>query len=153
MQAKLFAIVKCKAYLERVKDSVHIVQYNEDGTICSGKYQAQMHGKAIAYKFDADKGEEVEIADLSDYCGQSVDKIYRQRVEQEFVGCVVGYTRVDVACVIGTDWFSHPLNGSEFGFCFKEITESPKVAVVYFKDNCRRYVLPEDIVGIVWGTA
>lgn len=151
MKVKLFSMVKCKAYLERVKDSVHIVQYNEDGTICFDGYQTQLHGKAIAYKFDADKGEEVEIADLSEYCGQSVEKTYRVRKEQEFVGCVVGYTRVNTKALIGTDWNDSPFT-AEFGFCFKEITECPKVAVVYFKNNCKRYVLPEDITGVVWET-
>ena len=141
---KLFSMVKCKAYLARAKDTVHIIQYNEDGTFCSDKYQTQMHGKAIAYKFDADKGEEVEIADLSEYCGQSVDKLYRQRVEQEFIGCIVGYTRVNVKGIIGTDWNDNPYT-DEFGFCFKEIKERPKVAIVYFKNNCKRYVLPEDM--------
>ena len=141
----LFTRVRCDAYLKRVKDGVHIIQYNEDGTFCPDKYQQQQHGKAIAYKCNADKGEEDEIADLSEYCGQSVDKIYRQRVEQEFIGFLVGYTRVNVAGIIGTDWHSFPYPPDDYGFCFKEITERPKVAVVYFKNNCKRYVLPEDM--------
>lgn len=139
----LFTRVRCDAYLKRVKDGVHIVQYNSDGTLNTDKITRGHSGKAIAYKMD-DHYNDVEIADLSGYCGECVDKTYRQRVEDKFIGFVVGYTRINVKGIIGTQWADDPLF-AKYGYCYKQITERPKVAVVYFKNNCKRYVLTEDM--------
>lgn len=141
---KIFSKVHCKAYMKKTCDNVHIQFYNADGTFCYDKVVTDYKAKAIAYGFDEDKWEQVELADLSSFCGESVEKTYRERTECEFDGFVVGYTRIDVKGRIGTDW-DDPEYGSEYGFCFKRITDRPKVAVVYFKNNMKRYVLPEDM--------
>lgn len=144
---KLFDRVHCRGYMKVVKDGVRIQLYNSDGSLCSENTVTDFQAKAIAYKtvYD-DKGVpyESELADLSDFDGQSVEKTYRERIEDSFNGVLVGITRVKVKGIIGTDWNDNHY-GSEFGFCFKEITEKPKVGVVYFKNNCKRYVLLDDI--------
>lgn len=145
---KLFKEVRCKAYLKKAHDTVRIQLYNKDGSFCYDKYVTDYEAKAIAYKFDPEKNEEVEIADLSEFCGESVKKTYRERVEEEFTGVVVGYTRIKMTGWIGTDWSDNPYE-QEHGFCFKTISEYPKVAVVYFKNNCKRYVLLEDMEYLV----
>lgn len=147
---KLFTKVHCKAYMAKVHDTVRIQLFDEDGTLCTTKTVNSYKCKAIAYKFDPEKCEEIEIKDLSEFDGDSVEKIYRERKECEFDGVVVGYTRINVKGLIGTDWQSYDYGFGdlhEYGHCFKEITERVKVAVVYFKNNCKRYVLPEDMEG------
>lgn len=136
---KLFQKVHCTAYLKKISDGVHIRFYNGDGTSYDGNYPTDVNVKAIAYN----KNDE-EIADLSEFSGQSVEKTYRARVEEEFNGFLVGFTRVRVKGIIGTDWIDGPYC-QEHGFCFKEIREYPRVGVVYFKNNVKRYVLPEDM--------
>lgn len=140
---KLFIKVKCKAYLRKVTDGVYIQYYNSDGTECFSKFVRDYKSKAIVYN-----GNGKEIADLSGFCGESVEKVYRERVAEDFVGFVVGYTKVDVKGIIGTDWESDPYTG-EYGHCFKKITERQSVAVVYFTNNCKRYVPIDDIEEIV----
>ena len=142
-QPKLFSKVHCKAYLAKEHDTVRIQLFNANGTYCEEKVVRDYKSKAIAYKFDPEKCKEVEIADLSDFECDSVPKIYRKRVECDFIGFLVGYTRVDVSGMIGTDWMYDEYH--DYGYCFKKITEKPKVGVVYFKNNMRRYVLPEDM--------
>lgn len=142
---KLFAKVHCKAYMAKIRDTVHIQLYDSSGReVRNADTVNDYNSKAIAYRYDEDRNEEVQIADLSEFDGESVEKTYRKRTECEFDGFVVGYTRLDVKGRIGTDW-NDPGYGSEYGFCFKMITERPKVAVVYFKNNMKRYVLPEDM--------
>lgn len=143
-QIKLFNKVHCKAYMKKVHDTVRIQFFNPDGSFCYDKFVTSYDAKAIAYKFDPEKNEEVEIADLSGFEADCVEKTYREREEKEFDGFVVGYTRIKVKGLIGTDWIDEPYH-KECGYCFKEITEYPKVAVVYFKNNCKRYVLIEDM--------
>ena len=144
-KTKLFAKVHCKAYLKRIYDTVRIQFFTGDGHFCYDKYVTDYNAKAIAYKADPEKSsKEIEIADLSEFSGESVEKTYRERTECEFDGFVVGYTRVNTKGRIGTDWCD-PSYGQEYGFCFKRIDKHPKVAVVYFKNNCKRYVLPEDM--------
>lgn len=144
---RLFSMVHCRAYLRKVKDGVHIDMYNLDGSTYSGRF-VQNHDqvKAIACKSNPDDpiGGYMEIADLSEFCGQAVEKVYRERIEENFTGCVVGYTTVKVKGLLGTDWNDDPYSG-DFGFCFKETTEAPKVAVVYFKNNCKRLVPLNDL--------
>lgn len=141
---KIFSKVYCKAYMAKAHDTVRIQLFDEDGTLCTTKMVNSYKCKAIAYKFDPDKGEEIEIKDLSEFDGDSVKKIYRERKECEFDGVVVGYTIINVKGRIGTTWESDDYY-PEYGHCFKEITERAKVAVVYFQNNCKRYVLPEDM--------
>lgn len=145
---KLFTKVHCKAYMKKICDNVYIQFYNADGTFCYDKTITDYKAKAIAYGFDEEKLGQIELADLSEFDGESVEKTYRKRTECEFDGFVVGYTRLDVKGRIGTDWESYDYGFGdihEYGHCFKNITDRPKVAVVYFKNNCKRYVLPEDM--------
>lgn len=135
---KLFQKVHCTAYMKAVKDGVYIQLYNADGTLCTANFVKEYKARAIAYK------EDKEIKDLSEFDSSCVEKTYRKRVEAEFDGVVVGFTRVDVKGLIGTDWSDDP-HAPDVGYCFKEITERPKVGVVYFRNNCKRYVLPEDM--------
>lgn len=144
MKPKLFAKVRCAAYLKKIKDGVHIILFNPDGTICENKHAHSPDCKAIAYAYDYKKGEFVEIADLSSFECECVEKVFRERIEEEFTGVVVGYTTVKVTGLLGTVWEEN-YNGDEFGHCFKEVKYAPKVAVVYFKNNCKRYVLLEDL--------
>lgn len=141
---KLFTKVHCKAYMAKAHDTVRIQLFNEDSSFCTKKTVDNYKCKAIAYKFDPEKGKEIEIKDLSEFDGDSVKKIYRERKECEFDGVVVGYTIINVKGIIGTTWESDGYY-IEYGHCFKEITERAKVAVVYFQNNCKRYVLPEDM--------
>ena len=131
---KIFTRVKCHAYMKKFSDGVTIhVESFDDGSKL-----------AKAVKYDADTHENVEIADLSSFDGLSVEKTYAERIEAEFGGVVVGYRKLKVRGRIGTDWYDGPY-GYEYGYCFKETTEYPTVAVVYYKNNCKRYVLPEDM--------
>ena len=142
-QPKLFTKVKCVAYMKKIKDGVHIVMYEPDGTETEGKDMKSYSGRAVAVKYDEKRGENVEIKDLSDFCGDSVKKVYRERCEEIFKGVVVGYTTIKIAGIIGTDWICEDYGGH--GYCFKQVTDASKVAVVYFKNNCKRYVLLDDL--------
>lgn len=150
-QPRLFSMVRCRAYMMKAKDTVHIEMFEKDGTRVDGKVVRSYGCKAYAYKLDPKTYEGVEIADLSEFCGQSVEKTYRVRKEELFTGCVVGYTRLKVKGIIGTDWNDSPYGG-DFGFCFKQTTENPKAAVVYFKNNSKRYVLLDDLEPIGEGS-
>lgn len=141
---KLFSKVRCRAYLKPAKDGVHIAMYDEYGSLITDNHMNSYHGKALALKFDQEKMEDVEIADLSEFCGETVEKTYRKRVEEDFTGVVVGYRQVKTKGIIGTDW-NDSSHGGDFGYCFKQTTEAPKVAIVFFKNNSKRYVLPDDM--------
>lgn len=140
----IFQKVHCKAYLKKVRDGVYIQLFNPDGTFCHEDTITDFESKAIAYK-----GDEV-LKDLSDFSGDCVEKTYRERVETEFDGILVGITHVDVKGLIGTDCGSNAI-GREYGYCSKEIKERPKVGVVYFKNNAKRYVLLSDITEVIEG--
>lgn len=101
---KLFSKVHCKAYMKKISDNVHIQFYNADGTFCHDKTVTDYKAKAIAYGFDEEKLGQIELADLSEFDGESVEKTYRKRTECEFDGVVVGYTTISVKGRIGTDW-------------------------------------------------
>ena len=135
---KLFSMVKCKAYLKKESDGVYIELMNPDGSLRYEKTVDSLDCTAIAKK------EDVVIKDLSDFDGSCVKKVYRERVEAEFTGVVVGYTRVKVSGLIGTIW-EEPEYFQSYGCCFKQAVDVPKVAVVYFKNNCKRYVLLDDL--------
>jgi hypothetical protein len=118
-----------------------MIAYDEDGAFCYETHKP--FARVIAYQLKPDGIEEKEIKDLSAFEGDGVVKTYRERTEADFSGVVVGYKRVAVKGIIGTDYFDNGF--SEHAYCFKNITESPLAAVVYFKNNCKRYVLPEDM--------
>lgn len=141
---KLFSRVKCKAYLKNETDGVHIVLCNPDGSLHDGTHVNSPDCQAFALRYDSEKGEEVKIKDLSDFEGSSVKKVYRKRIEAEFTGVVVGYTRVKMSGIIGTNW-EEPLYGAGYGYCYKEAVDVHEVAVVYFKNNCKRYVPLNDL--------
>jgi hypothetical protein len=145
---KLFKKVHCKAYLKKTSDGVYIRFFNPDGSFYTDKYVYDTNIKAIAYKTKLNEyglNCDEKLADLSEFDGESVEKVYRTRIEQEFDGFVVGYTRINTKGKIGTYWEDGNDYVREYGYCFKEITESPKVAVVYFMNNCKRYVLLDDL--------
>ena len=144
---QLFKKVHCKAYLKKIKDGVYIQFFNPDGTYYNDRFVYDYNIKAIAYKTKLDENMmncDEELADLSEFDGSYVEKTYRERVECEFDGFVVGYTKINTKGKIGTDWDSGEYV-REHGYCWREITERPKVAVVYFKNNIKRYVLLDDI--------
>lgn len=130
---KLFSRVRCHGYLAKESDGRYIIMFKPNGEHESRRITTDYHTKAIAYENDK------EIADLSEFSGQSIEKTYRKMVEQEFEGVLVGYTKVKVKGRIGTDWEAPPY-GPEYGFCFKSDLVFEKVGVVYFKNNCKRYV-------------
>ena len=144
---QLFKKVHCKAYLKKIKDGVYIQFFNPDGTYYNDRFVYDYNIKAIAYKTKLDENMmncDEELADLSEFDGSYVEKVYRERVECEFDGFVVGYTKINTKGKIGTDWDSGEYV-REHGYCWREITERPKVAVVYFKNNIKRYVLLDDM--------
>lgn len=144
---QLFKKVHCKAYLKKIKDGVYIQFFNPDGTYYNDRFVYDYNIKAIAYKTKLDENMmncDEELADLSEFDGSYVEKTYRERVECEFDGFVVGYTKINTKGKIGTDWDSGEYV-REHGYCWREITERPKVAVVYFKNNIKRYVLLDDM--------
>ena len=139
---KLFTKVHCKAYLANADDTVHIVMYKENGEEETSN-RANPNTTAYAVKLNEDTGEDVVIKDLSEFDGDGVEKVYRERIECEFDGFLVGYRRLNVKGTIGTDWAEDDYRS--YGYCFRNITDRPKVGVVYFKNNCKRFVLPEDM--------
>ena len=143
-KTKIFQKVHCKAYMKRIYDGVHIQFFNPDGTYCYDRTVKDYGCRAVAYRPSADSSQEEKIADLSEFDGSSVLKTYRERTECEFDGFLVGFTRILATARIGTDWMSDKYT-PEHGFCFKHAEDYPKVGVVYFKNNMKRYVLPEDM--------
>lgn len=141
---KIFKKVKCHAYMKRSRDGVFIGFEDEYGMPIFTKTVTDPSIKAFACRLNPNTLINEKFADLSEWCGESVEKIYRERIEEEFTGFVVGYTKIGVKGYIGTDWETSPYC-EEYGHCFKKITEAPKVAVVYFKNNAKRYVLLEDM--------
>lgn len=140
---QLFSRVKCCAYLREKKDGTYIEVRDKDGKVIYPNRVTEPLS-AYAVRFDP-RLEKLEIiADLSNWDGESVKKIYRERTEADFTGVVVGYKRIDRSGYIGTDWETPPY-GREYGHFFKEIDDRPEVAVVYFRNNNKRFVLPEDM--------
>lgn len=141
---KIFVKVKCHAYLRKSHDGINITIYDPDGNIYNGNTVPDTSYKAVIEKWDDDKRDYVVLADLSEWDGSGYEKTYRERIEEEFTGVVVGVTEVNVKGEIGTDWECDGC-GREFGHCYKLITDRQKVAVVYFKNNVKRYVPLEDL--------
>ena len=140
---KLFSMVKCRAYLRQVHDGVCIILLSrKEVEELYGVSELKKHPLGMARAM-IPEGEK----DLSDFEGEGVEKTYRIRTEKEFRGCVVGYDKVDVKGIIGTDTAEYYREDGyeEKGYVFKKITEQPEVAIVYYGNNRKRYVLLEDI--------
>lgn len=151
MRRKIFRKVHCKAYMKQIKDGVHLSVFHADSyEPVTGSSWGELDIQVIAERTYYENGEwrEEELADLSGFEGDSVHKVYRERVEEEFDGFLVGYTRVTTTGEIGTDTTMWPYNLSgdleEVFHLFKN-THQEEVGVVYFKNNAKRYVLIEDI--------
>ena len=139
---KLFSMVRCRGYMRKVHDGTMIQLYDKNGMLCYNLTEAV---KAVAERWNIHAEEQFEeLADLSDFCGESVEKTYYERVDEEFVGCVVGYKQIVVTGYIGTDTSSESFD-QDHQFCFKKPKDEVKVGVVYFKNNCKRYVLEDDM--------
>lgn len=155
---KIFQKVHCVAYLKKYSDGVHLEcskVYEDD----SFKMEQHVDGnswsepiKVIAVKDEYKDGKwtQTEITDLSNFEGESVEKEYRVRVEEEFDGFLVGITHITTNGRIGTDmsYRLYNMDGdmAEVYHLTKE-TEQKKVGVVYFKNNAKRYVLLADMRG------
>lgn len=145
---ELFHQVICKAYLKKAHDGIFIGFEDAVGNPVMTKTVENADIKAFAWQFNPETNKNEKIKEFEEWCGDSIEKTYRERIEEEFTGFVVGFTRIKIKGRIGTDWEYHPYYG-EYGHCFKTIDEYPKVAVVYFKNNCKRYVLLEDMEYLV----
>ena len=134
--------------MQKTHDGIFIGFEDAFGNAVMTKTVKDADIKAFAWKFNPEKNRHEKIKEFDEWCGDSIEKTYRERIEEEFTGFVVGYTRIKVKGRIGTDWNGDPYYG-EYGHCFHTVEEYPKVAVVYFKNNCKRYVLPEDMEYLV----
>ena len=154
---KIFVPVHCRSYLQKYSDGVHLVVSEKINFGDFGYSLNPVEGnawddpkivKAVKSEYTKDGWTEREIADLSGFEGESVHKEYRRKVNDEFDGFLVGFTRIVVTGQIGTDMTMYPynMNGD-----LKEVyhltknTETEKVGVVYFKNNSKRYVPVYDI--------
>lgn len=135
----LFSRVKCRAYLREKKDGIYIEVRGGEG---KDVVYEPLKAYAVRSVHHSEKTE--IIADLSNWDGESVKKTYRERTEANFTGVVVGYKRIDRSGYIGTNWET-PLYGREYGYLFKEIDDRPEVAVVYYRNNKKRFVLLDDM--------
>lgn len=141
---KIFQKVRCYGYVKKFYDGVYIQFFYPDGQFCFDKTVRDYKARAVAYKVVPESSEPVEIKDLSEFDGDSVEKVWRKRVDADFAGVLVGFTTVNMSGYIGTDWCDN-IYGGEYGFCFKVVEKTAKVGVVYFKNNVKRYVLEEDM--------
>lgn len=160
---KIFQRVHCKAYLKKHHDGIRLDCWdgkrfdswdgNDDFMMPSnGSSWDHPIKKVVAMQawYKDGKWGESEIADLSGFEGESVEKQYRIRVEEEFDGFLVGITYITTTGRIGTDMTMWPCdmdgNLKEVFHLFKA-TDKEKVGVVYFKNNAKRYVLLDDMRG------
>lgn len=146
---KIFRKVHCKAYMEKYWDGVSLVCSETDyrgitKVVDKSCWDDNTGVRVIAKQTWYEHGEwlEEQIADLSNFEGDSVEKSYRRRVEEPFDGFLVGITRVKVTGRIGTDYDEDEYRA--VWHLFKETGTVP-VGVVYFKNNAKRYVLLDDI--------
>lgn len=149
---KIFQKVHCRAYLKKHQDGIRLDCWDGDDDFKipanGSSWDHIITVKAMQSWYKNGKWGESEIADLSGFEGEYVDKQYRIRVEEEFDGFLVGITRIVTAGIIGTDTNMMPYNMrgdlEEVYHLFKE-TNKEKVGVVYFKNNVKRYVLLDDM--------
>lgn len=151
---KIFQKVHCKAYLKKQSDGVAlvcqkpIVGFNAYMPAEGNCWDEPIKVTATKLEYKNGRWETKEIADLSSFEGESVDKRYRVRVEEEFDGFLVGITYITTTGQIGTSMSEVPYNMSgdlTEVFHLTKTTKQEKVGVVYFKNNAKRYVLMEDI--------
>lgn len=157
---KIFCKVKCNAYLKKESDGIHLECVKRTPYEFAGKSgYLEEPAQGNAWNMDEDirveavqdiytngKYETVPLKDLSDFEGSSVLKTYYHRKEEPFTGWLVGYTNIITSANIGTS--SSEYYADAYAREWKHLTKDPhytKVGVVYFKNNSRRYVLPEDI--------
>lgn len=151
---KIFQKVHCKAYLKKHHDGIHLDCKDGDDDflipVSGNAWDHMVKVKAMQSWYRDGKWGESEIADLSEFEGETVDKQYRIRVEEEFDGFLVGITHIVTTGRIGTDMtmFPYDMNGNlKEVFHLTKATDKEKVGVVYFKNNVRRYVLLDDMRG------
>lgn len=153
---KLFTKVKCSAYYRKNQDGTCISMETKNGNLIDEKHIHSPEIKAIAYMRNPEikcdnkgriiniddlehiKDWYIPIADLSEFCGETVEKTYYDRIEDEFEGVIVGYKNLVVTGYLGTDWYED--DERSYGYCFKKPKDVVKVARVYFKNNCSRLV-------------
>ena len=159
---KIFHKVHCKAYLKKESDGIRLECWRKIHYTFAGQEQwseepakGNAWGKnedikvlAMQVVYENGKWEDKQIADLSSFEGESVEKVYRKRIEEEFDGFLVGFTNIIVTGRIGTNYDMRPYNMDgdleEIYHLTKE-TDKKRVGVVYFKNNARRYEYPEDM--------
>lgn len=155
---KIFQKVHCKAYLKKYHDGICLNCWEEKGNedflmshpAVGSSWKNPIRVTAVKTEYTSKGYETKEIADLSGFEGETVEKQYRIRVEEEFDGFLVGITRITVTGRIGTDMTMHPynMNGDlEEIYHLTKDTDKQKVGVVYFKNNAKRYVLLDDMRG------
>lgn len=147
---KIFKKVHCKAYLKKQNDGITLICFGDSGELISGKNNWTYPVKVIANQCSYKNGKWVDkdIADLSSFEGETVDKQYRVRVEEEFDGFLVGITNIVTSGRIGTDTSNYMINmNGDLGEVYHLVkyTNKEKVGVVYFKNNARRYVYLDDM--------
>ena len=151
---KIFQKVHCKAYLKKHHDGIHLNCWDGDDDflmpVSGNAWDHIVKVKAVQLWYRGGEWGESEIADLSGFEGETVDKQYRIRVEEEFDGFLVGITHIVTTGRIGTDMTMFPcdLDGNlKEVFHLIKATDKEKVGVVYFKNNAKRYVLLDDMRG------
>lgn len=149
MKLKLGDKVHCKSYLQRFSDGVYLDPRKYDGSPMQGSSWRDMcECKAFRIEYVDNEWVTTEIADLSGFEGETVEKQYRRKVEADFDGVFVGYTHIVVSGRIGTDMTMFPYNMSgdlEEVYHLTKDTDKQKVGVVFFKNNAKRYVPIEDM--------
>lgn len=157
---KIFRPVHCKAYLKKESDGTRIILEEQTKHKFAGEeyistkpyeksaWREDKDIKATAVQDYYENGEwkTRDLKDLSECCGEYVEKVYRRRVEEEFDGFLVGITYIKVNGRIGTDYDETHIDCYDdyVWHLFKDYTPT-KVGVVYFKNNAKRYVLLDDI--------
>lgn len=146
---KIFKKVHCKAYLKKQNDGISLICFGDNGKPISGNSWAYPI-KVIANQCSYKNGRWVDkdIADLSSFEGETVDKQYRVRVKEEFDGFLVGITSIVTSGRIGTDTSNYIKNMEgdlDEVYHLVKYTNKEKVGVVYFKNNARRYVYLDDM--------
>ena len=146
---KIFKKVHCKAYLKKYSDGISLICFGDNGKSISGNswvYPIKVIANQCSYKNG--KWVDKDIADLSSFEGETVDKQYRVRVEKEFDGFLVGITSIVTSGRIGTDTSNYIKNmdgDMDEIYHLVKYTNKEKVGVVYFKNNARRYVYLDDM--------
>lgn len=147
---KIFQKVHCRAYLQKYSDGVFLDPIDENNMPLKGSAWKDPCASCKAYKNEYVNGkwETRELADLSDFEGNTVPKEYRRRIEEEFDGFLVGITQITVRGEIGTDSSDYVYNMEgdvDTVFHLTKKRYQKQVAVVYFKNNAKRYVPLEDM--------